>query len=79
MATIHEIMGLWPSAAALAEDLGELPDTVRKWKSRGRIPADKLEAVRKAAQSRAKSAETKAQAALFRKVTADALIQACSN
>ena len=77
--TVDEIMDLWPSAVALAEDIDELPDTVRKWRARGRIPADKLEAVHKAAQARAKTAETKALAAKFSKVTADALIQAYSN
>lgn len=34
------IISLWPTAAAMASDLGVPPSTVRAWKSRNHIPAD---------------------------------------
>lgn len=40
MRNYKDVIGLWPSTAVLASDVGEEPDTVRKWKERGRIPSD---------------------------------------
>ena len=38
MQEIRDIFRLWDSLTAMAKDLGEKPDTVRKWRARGRIP-----------------------------------------
>lgn len=40
MKNFKEVIGLWPSPAELAGDVGEKADTVRKWKERGSIPSD---------------------------------------
>lgn len=34
----REILSLWPSQKTLADELGEKLDTVKKWRTRGRIP-----------------------------------------
>lgn len=40
MQAIEDIFGIWPSIKAMADDLGQLEDTVYRWKQRGRIPED---------------------------------------
>lgn len=40
MQAIDDIFGIWPSLREMAEDLGQLEDTVYRWKQRGRIPED---------------------------------------
>lgn len=40
MQAIEDIFGIWPSLRQMAEDLGQLEDTVYRWKQRGRIPED---------------------------------------
>lgn len=34
----REVIDLWPSQIALAEDVGANPESVRKWRARNRIP-----------------------------------------
>ena len=41
METVPEIIDKWPSVAELADDLGEKPNTVSKWRQRQRIPSDR--------------------------------------
>ena len=41
MMTVHQIIGLWPSIASFAEDIGERPGNVRAWKRRNSIPAER--------------------------------------
>lgn len=50
--SFSEIVNLWPAAKVLAEDIGEKPETVRKWRSRNRIPSVKWQAVINAAKKR---------------------------
>lgn len=38
MQGIQDIFGIWPSINSMAEALSEKPDTVSRWKLRGRIP-----------------------------------------
>jgi hypothetical protein len=45
------IIAKWPSASALAEDLGIATVTVRAWRTRG-IPANRWTAIVRAAQAR---------------------------
>ena len=33
-----QVIGLWPSIAELADELGEKPFTVEKWRTRNRVP-----------------------------------------
>lgn len=40
MQAIEDIFGIWPSLGEMAKDLGQLEDTVYRWKMRGRIPED---------------------------------------
>lgn len=40
MQAIEDIFAIWPSLGEMAEDLGQLEDTVYRWKQRGRIPED---------------------------------------
>lgn len=40
MQVIDDIFAIWPSLRQMAEDLGQLEDTVYRWKQRGRIPED---------------------------------------
>lgn len=37
--TFPDILNLWPTSSALADEIGEKPTTIRKWRERGRIPA----------------------------------------
>lgn len=37
---VAKIIDKWPSQAELANDLGEKPNTVSKWRQRGRIPPE---------------------------------------
>jgi len=62
MNTFVDIIALWGTAAALAADLGEKPGTVRQWRSRNNIPAEKWAALIAAARRRR-----------FKTVTAEAL------
>lgn len=45
MQAIADIFAIWPSLREMAEDLGQLEDTVYRWKQRGRIPEDMWPAV----------------------------------
>lgn len=47
---ISAVFSLWPSTKAMAEELDELPDTVNRWRQRGRIPEDALTKVVRHAQ-----------------------------
>lgn len=38
MQDVQDIFRLWPSVSELASQIGEKPDTVLRWKLRGRIP-----------------------------------------
>lgn len=40
MQVIQDIFGIWPSLGQMANDIGELQDTVYRWKKRGRIPEE---------------------------------------
>lgn len=62
-ATFSDVINLWPSRTALADDIGlEDANLVRSWRSRDRIPDEYWEAVIAAADQRG-----------FAKVTADLL------
>lgn len=50
--THSDIIGLWPSNDDLALDIDEKPGTVRKWRQRNSIPADKWLSVVRAARRR---------------------------
>jgi hypothetical protein len=39
MQAIHDIFRIWPTYSAMAKDIGQAPDTVRKWWLK-RIPAE---------------------------------------
>lgn len=38
---MEKVFRIWPNAAELARALGENPVTVRSWRNRGSIPADR--------------------------------------
>lgn len=38
MQVIQDIFGIWPSLRQMAGDIGEIEDTVYRWKRSGRIP-----------------------------------------
>jgi hypothetical protein len=38
MQALGDIFRIWPSLNAMADDLGEKYDTVKRWRHRGRIP-----------------------------------------
>lgn len=38
---MEKVFSIWPNAAELAREIGENPVTVRAWRSRGSIPADR--------------------------------------
>lgn len=40
MQALEDIFSIWPSLREMADDLGQLEDTVYRWKQRGRIPED---------------------------------------
>lgn len=40
MQAIDDIFKIWPTLGEMADDLGQLEDTVYRWKQRGRIPED---------------------------------------
>ncbi len=48
--TFRDIIAFWPSPDALAAELGAKPETVRKWRQRNRIPANRWLAVIRAAK-----------------------------
>ncbi|MBU0801418.1 MAG: hypothetical protein KKA05_10525 [Alphaproteobacteria bacterium] len=50
MKSFREVIGRWPTAPVLAEQIGEEPHTVRQWKARNLIPARKLQKVAEAAE-----------------------------
>jgi len=39
MQELQDIFAIWPSIQAMANDLDEKYDTVKRWRNRGRIPA----------------------------------------
>lgn len=49
MLTFHDIMGLWPTLAAFASDVGVPYGHVKQWKHRGTVPAHHFAAVVRAA------------------------------
>lgn len=68
MATFSDIVNLWPSAVAMAADLGLPPEKgairTRAWRNRDFIPPEMWPAVIKAAETRG-----------FKDVTADLLMR----
>lgn len=40
MQAIHDIFEIWPSLGQMATEIGELEDTVYRWRKRGRIPEE---------------------------------------
>jgi hypothetical protein len=52
METYADIIGLWPSAEALGDDIGESGVTVRAWRNRNSIPAYRWLDIVKAADAR---------------------------
>lgn len=38
---MDKVFSIWPNAADLAREIGENPVTVRAWRNRGSIPADR--------------------------------------
>jgi hypothetical protein len=40
MQAIQDIFAIWPSISVMASDLEQLPDTVFRWRKKGRIPVD---------------------------------------
>ncbi|MFC3060029.1 carph-isopro domain-containing protein [Paenirhodobacter populi] len=38
---MEKVFCIWPNAAELAREIGENPVTVRSWRARGSIPADR--------------------------------------
>lgn len=52
MQTFRDIIDLWPTPDVLAAEIGENVWTVRKWKQRGRIPANRWLAVAGAARAK---------------------------
>lgn len=49
---MSRVFQIWPSAADLAREIGENPITVRAWRRRGSIPADRDLALIEAARRR---------------------------
>lgn len=45
MQSFADIIDLWPTATELAAELGEKEGTVRQWKNRNSIPADRWPAI----------------------------------
>jgi hypothetical protein len=52
MLAISDIIGLWPSTEAFAEDAGVSVSLVRVWKFRRSIPADRWSRIEAAAAKR---------------------------
>lgn len=52
MMTHRDIVNLWPTATALASDIGASEITVRQWRNRNSIPARHWQAVLRAADER---------------------------
>lgn len=49
---MDKVFTIWPNAAELAREIGENPITVRAWRNRGSIPADRDTILVEAAQRR---------------------------
>lgn len=62
--SFRHIIGLWPSPDALAVDIGAKVETVRKWRQRDSIPADRWLAVIDAAKARGEIISSDDMAAL---------------
>ena len=52
METFREVIDLWATPAEMASDIGEKPGTVRQWRFRDKIPAEKWLPVAAAAQKK---------------------------
>ena len=52
VSSFSELIDQWPTMTELAADLSEKPGTVRKWKQRECIPADRWRALLDAAKGR---------------------------
>lgn len=52
MQAVEDIFRIWESTTQMAEAIGEKPDTVFRWRRRGRIPEHALGAVCAAAKER---------------------------
>ncbi len=52
MRSYRDVIDQWPSVSELASDIGEKAFTVRKWRTRNSIPAEKWDALLKAAKKR---------------------------
>ena len=55
MQEIGDIFEIWESITEMADDINQLPDTVYRWKVRGRIPEDMWPRVIGAAAMRKKT------------------------
>jgi hypothetical protein len=51
--SVRNIVGLWPSAEALAVEIGAKVEAVRKWRQRNRIPAEWWNAIARSPVARA--------------------------
>lgn len=52
METFADIIGLWPTAESLGDDIGQTGLVVRAWKRRNNIPSEHWASVIRAAASR---------------------------
>lgn len=59
METFSDVIDSWESIGLLAEDLGEKPWTVAKWKQRNNIPSDRWLSLINAARKRRISLDEK--------------------
>ncbi len=67
-----DVIDLWPSARALAEDVGEKTASVHKWRQRDSIPGDKWLAIVTAAKQRGYDIDLGALASIASEQPADA-------
>ena len=68
-----DVIDLWPSARALAEDIGEKTASVHKWRQRDSIPAGKWLAVVDAAERRGHDLTLSSLAHIASKQSAEAM------
>jgi len=74
--TLDELIGLWPSEAEFARDIGLKPSHVAVFKVRRKIPSTYWPAIIEAAQQRClEGGVTVEQKRGFKAVTADALLK----
>jgi len=70
---MDKVFSIWDSSADLAREIGENPATVRSWRNRGSIPADRDLDLIEAAKRRGKSLslEVLAEARAARRQTSE--------